>query len=84
MRSDVNPLKVVQEQRGWTDQQVADLCAAAGHPTSASYINQIANGHRHPSRKFARALESALDGAVKAGDLLTWERPPAAAGGEAA
>ncbi len=65
-----HPLKSFMKTTGMTEAAFGKLIGC-----SSNYVSQIICGYRHPSREFAKAIEKATNGLVKAGDILMWEAP---------
>lgn len=63
--ANAHPLKKWLEASKQTEAQFA---ASVG--TTASYVSNLINGHRYPSRRMAQALSAATGGFVTAADLL--------------
>lgn len=74
-----HPLRAFLQQR-----EISQIAFAASLGTTPSYLNQLLIGHRYPSRRMARRIETVTGGVVTAASCLLWQAPPPAASTDAA
>jgi len=54
-------LKAARESKGWSQRQLADEVASAGHELSSAYVGLIEAGHRIPTEAVVRMLAGVLE-----------------------